>query len=257
MQFNSVASNLLRLTTCQHCLICEHIISGEGKICRICERGLVPAFIESRCIRCYSPVSSTAEQLGCKICLTFSTPIERMRYLWEYTGIPQALIRCMKYRPSIALSHFGGDILAYMADELFPSSEFDCVIPMPTSSDSLAERLFNQCLYLGKPVAQQLHVPLLRFALRHTPPKHRKVLPQAALGLKQRLINVRNIFQAEKRSVVDKSILLVDDVITTGATAAAAATALLDAGANRVQLLTLARSPNWITFQSQLHQSLR
>lgn len=113
---------------------------------------------------------------------------------------------------------------------------YDCIIPVPASS---RRRGYNVPERMARPLSHALGLPLLPKALcRARAGRH-----QAGLSLEERLVNVAGAFRAQEPELVEgKRVLLVDDVITTGATAAACAQALLDAGAHSVFAVALAAS---------------
>ncbi len=111
---------------------------------------------------------------------------------------------------------------------------YDCIVPVPASSPA---RGYNVPECMARPLAQALGLPLEPKLLVRTRKKQR----QAGLAFEQRLANVAGAFRAADPDLVEgRRVLLVDDVITTGATAAACAQALLDAGADSVFALALA-----------------
>ena len=113
---------------------------------------------------------------------------------------------------------------------------YDCIVPVPRSSRS---RGYNVPFLLAKPLARALGLPIQAEALRRVRPKQH----QAGLALDARLANVAGCFGAGAQCDVEgKRVLLVDDVITTGATAAACAAALFRAGAETVSAVSLASS---------------
>jgi len=116
--------------------------------------------------------------------------------------------------------------------------DFDGIAPVPLHLFRRRERGYNQAELLARGLAQRVAVPKVDVLRRVT-----ATLPQVGLSDAQRRENVRNAFRcARPEEVAGKRLLLVDDVMTTGATVAGAARALLDAGAERVSVLTLARA---------------
>ena len=115
--------------------------------------------------------------------------------------------------------------------------QFDAILPIPLSSTRHRERGFNQSQLLAQGISEQFSIPMSLDHLqkvRHT--KH-----QTQLSQKERWTNVNGAFRIKhSREFLDKNILLVDDLLTTGATASEAALILKKAGANRVGILTLA-----------------
>jgi ComF family protein len=124
-----------------------------------------------------------------------------------------------------------------LAGALPRQERFDLLIPMPLHWRRRWKRGFNQSELLARRVAQSVRVPLSSALQRR-----RATRPQAGLTNAQRRQNLAGAFQVRKHSSVeDKHVLLIDDVLTTGATVNAAAAALKRAGARRVTVLTLAR----------------
>lgn len=115
----------------------------------------------------------------------------------------------------------------------------ECTVPIPLSAQRLRERGYNQALLLARALAAPQIQPALLERVRHTQ-------PQAGQHRAERLRNLRGAFSVppqRQSAIVGRHLLLVDDVITTGATVQAAAHALLQAGAASVRALALARTP--------------
>jgi ComF family protein len=114
----------------------------------------------------------------------------------------------------------------------------DLVAPVPLSAARQAERGYNQAALLARPLALAVGLSYQSQALR----KIRETPSQVGLSADQRRDNVQDAFQAAPGIVRDKSVLVIDDVITSGATFEACVQALFDGGANRVYGLSLARA---------------
>lgn len=121
--------------------------------------------------------------------------------------------------------------------ECLDISGADAVVAVPLTKRGLLERGYNQSMLLAKAVSSKAHAPLLPHAIR----KVRETEPQAMLKRDERLRNLRDAFVADK-SVEGMKLVLVDDVMTTGATANECSKALLKAGAKEVFVVTLARA---------------
>mgnify|MGYP000759509973 CR=1 FL=1 len=122
---------------------------------------------------------------------------------------------------------------------------YDCIVPVPATS---RRRGYNVPELMALPLAKAMEVPLAPQALERTRAKRH----QAGLPLEQRIANVAGAFRAaQPQQLEGKRILLVDDVITTGATAAACAQALLDAGAHSVFAVAMAVTENEIDAPSR------
>lgn len=157
------------------------------------------------------------------------------RSVAAYEGALREAICALKFRRQKAIAKPLGRLLARFAPQEILQG-VGTVIPVPLHPDRLAERGFNQAELLARPVAQGIGVPCLPDALRRV----RQEAAQAELGAADRWHNVEEAFEPGGR--VRGTVLLVDDVFSTGATAAACARALAEAGAERVVILTLARA---------------
>ena len=118
------------------------------------------------------------------------------------------------------------------------SSKVDIMIPVPLHRKRLLDRGFNQSLELARPLARKLKVPLEPRALT----RQRDTQPQMHLTEKERAANVQDAFQADEQLVKGKSVLLVDDILTTGSTLAESCHVLLGSGAAAVDVLVVART---------------
>ncbi|MDH5507737.1 MAG: ComF family protein [Anaerolineae bacterium] len=118
--------------------------------------------------------------------------------------------------------------------------DIDLVVPVPLSKGRLRERGYNQAAALARPLAWAWGLCYSDAALR----KIRETSSQVSLSLDQRKANVVGAFSANPRIALNRNILVVDDVMTTGATLDACAAALKQAGAQYIYGLTLARTPD-------------
>ena len=130
-------------------------------------------------------------------------------------------------------------LLAGTFVESWKRGEFDFLVPIPLHPKRKHKRGFNQAALLARKLSHLIAIPCCEMALRRV----RDTAPQVGLSDSERLRNLHAAFQCSNRAlVVGKRLLLIDDVMTTGATLASAAAALVSAGANRVSALTLARA---------------
>jgi ComF family protein len=156
---------------------------------------------------------------------------------WAVFDSPiQQGLHTMKYRRNIG---FGESIAMQMAD--FVRSlhwPVDILIPVPLSKKRLKERGYNQVVLVARPLAYQIGLSYQPDALQKT----RDTRSQVGLSVSQRSENVQNAYQADSRVVKGKSVLIMDDVATTGSTISACTAALHFAGAKEVYILTIARA---------------
>ena len=142
----------------------------------------------------------------------------------------------MKYRGNRA---FGESIALQMADDVRSLHwPIDVVLPVPLGKKRLQERGYNQVALVARPLAFQLGLMYVPDALR----KRRETRSQVGLTLAQRSKNVHEAYEADPNVLKDKSVLIMDDVATTGSTISACTAALLAAGVKEVYVLTIARA---------------
>jgi ComF family protein len=157
-------------------------------------------------------------------------------YLAEGTQLnPLArAVRALKFRGHRAVARTLGEAMA----RVLPPGPHDLVIPVPLHVSRLRERGYNQAVLLGRALARVTGLRLVPDGLA----RRRPTPPQADLDATARRLNVRSAFVASPR-LAGAVVVLVDDVLTTGATADACARALRAAGARRVSVLTVGRTP--------------
>jgi len=193
---------------------------------------------QRRCPRC------ALEQPGpfCQSCAGRPPPFFRTVVLGAYAPPLDRIVRALKFNRQPALGQALAAALApIVARELaacpagLPSPQ---VVAVPLSDTRLAERGYNQSQLIAKPLAQACGLALLPRALHRV----RSGPPQSRLSPADREHNIEHAFQAVRR--LHRPVLLVDDVMTTGATLAAASNALLEAGAPSVTCVIVARTPS-------------
>jgi ComF family protein len=161
------------------------------------------------------------------------------RALGAYDGSLQDAIHRWKYQGKIALTSFFGEWMTERLYHYWDSNLFDLLIPVPLHPRRLRERGFNQALLLVKELSRRTGIPYGKRVLQ----KVRPTVPQVNLNGVEREKEVRGSFHIiGEEEVEGKSILLVDDVYTTGATVNECSKVLLAAGAERVDVLTLAHA---------------
>jgi len=133
-----------------------------------------------------------------------------------------------------------GEILARPMIQLFSTLDWpvNIIAPVPSGLDRRKMRGYNQASLLALPIALYFGIPFRSEAIK----KVRETRTQVGLSAQERRENVRNTFLARRDLVFQKSILLVDDITTTGATLVSCAETLLEQGASQVFGLTLARA---------------
>lgn len=225
-------AGLANLVLPRECPLCGHTLRhGESAaLCPGCAADL-PQLGETRCPVCAQPSAGGAV---CGGCLRHAPCFDATVALWPYAYPVSSLIQALKYGGRLDLAT---PLAQELAASLRQAGEWDGVIPVPLHAARLRERGYNQAQELARPLARQLGHPLWDDALRRV----RATPAQAGENRETRLKGVRAAFVATEQ-VAGRRVLLIDDVMTTGATAEACAHALKVAGARYVGVAVIART---------------
>ena len=230
------------------CLLCGALTGpagpgggpGRGDLCPDCLAGL-PPLPESHCLRCGRPFETSLPQTHlCGRCLDDPPAYDLALAPGLYESALRIAIHRLKYSGRTELTRPLAEFMAFRLEPPFRPPQADLILPVPLHRRRLRQRGFNQALLLARalfgPWAGSIRSDLLV--------RTRWTEPQVNLKGPERMNNVRRAFAVtEPRAVKGRSIMIVDDVYTTGATVMECARALKKAGAARVLVLTLARVP--------------
>lgn len=214
------------------CCTCDALTEPPG-LCPDCAPGLTPRD-GPRCTRCDLTLPADTPAHRCGDCLARPPRYDRAWGIYDYAGPAGDLIRAAKYAHQPAALDALARALARTLPDPLHQDPPDIIIPLALHPRRLARRGHSAPLRLAHPIARALDRPLARHHLH----RRRDTPEQAGLDDAARRKNLRGAFTARP---VPPDILLVDDVITTGATADAATQALHAAGATRVRVLCAAR----------------
>ena len=214
----------------ERCPACGDVVQAETVFCPACALSLVE--IEHACPKCGAP---TTERTRCRPCQSNPFPFRRARAYAEYGGQLAVAIRRLKSGGGGRVARSLARLLSAPAAGLL--QEVDILVPVPLHPRRLRRRGYNQAALLVGLLARGQAISY--GALR----RRRDTRHQAGLTRAERLQNLERAFQVQRsQAVADKRVLLVDDVMTSGATAVACTNALLAAGASAVDVLTVARA---------------
>lgn len=212
----------------QDCFLCA-APADDKLLCPSCAAGL-PYLSAARCPVCALP---TPDSSVCGACLKQPPHFDATHAVFRYEAPIDSLVQALKYAHRLASADFLGSALAQIAVPLCP----DLIVPVPLSRARLVERGFNQAVEIARPLARALGTAL---ELDHIH-RRRDTRPQASLPWKERAKNIRHAFECDL-DLGGKTVLVVDDVMTTGATLNELARTLKAHGASRVENRVLARA---------------
>lgn len=221
----------------QHCLLCDERCEGQP-LCSPCEADL--PWLDGRCTVCAVPLPSRG--LVCGECLKRPPSYDHVEVPWRFAFPVDALITRFKHQARWPYGRLLVERLAHHLEHAFADGlpRPDLLLPVPLARRRLRQRGFNQAQmladWLSRPLGIATDARVLERVL-DTP-------AQQQLDAATRRRNLRQAFAIETGAdVKGRHLALVDDVLTTGATAEALARLLKRAGAERVDVYCLARTP--------------
>ena len=226
------------------CRICERLLTTASRVplCRECLSSFerVPNII---CEVCGRPLPGLARKEGepllCPLCQEKTYAFDRARSFALYKDAVVRAILLLKFEQVEPLGVWFSERLAEIVNADAALRSADVVVPVPLHRERERERGYNQAALLSRPLAKRLKLPHKAVLLMRTRARPDKQV----LSLEERWESVRGAFATRPGSQVDNQrVLLIDDVLTTGATLDACARALREAGAKSVVGLTVARA---------------
>ena len=207
---------------------------ASGLLCETCREELPGP--RSACLRCGGRLPRPAS--GCGGCQNRRLPYDLLWSPMDYRFPVDRLIQALKFKGDLV----AGRVLAAM---LLPGPDYgslplpQAILPMPLHPRRQRARGFNQCIEIARHLARELELPILEGYLE----RWRNDPPQTSLDAVQRRRNVRGAYRLRAAmSTLPPSVLLLDDVVTTGSTVHAAATVLKQGGVGRVEVWAVARA---------------
>ncbi|WP_321495843.1 ComF family protein [uncultured Desulfobacter sp.] len=248
-----IGAGVCRLIFPNKCLGCGKYIKASAEdnpldvcFCPTCRGEALPVFDHPFCPGCGRCFEAGPDHL-CGSCLETPMAMNGVRAAFEYKGVIQKALGLFKYQSKLSLARPFERYLFKAFATHFDMDSFHLIVPIPLHGSKAKDRGFNQSYFLvrnfprlytdecDRPAPWRIDIgALLRV---------RATVSQTGLDIKERKKNLSNAFSCPKPDLVKcKKILLVDDVFTTGSTCNAAAQTLLDAGADGVWVLVLARA---------------
>jgi ComF family protein len=231
---------LLNLIIPNRCICSKILVDGNSDICPECwgQIGLIST--KSVCECCGNPFEYEAmSATKCAECISSEPYFDKARAVFKYNDVNGKMITGLKYSDKTPYTKTLAKFILQKLGEI--GDEFDLIVSVPIHRKKLRQRKFNQSALLARKLGRIANKPSNNLLLR----KIKDVPPQASLNRRQRIDNVKGSIAIDtryKNLVRGKKLLLVDDVITTGATASECARILKKSGAEKVYLVTAART---------------
>ncbi len=217
------------------CVRCAEPVQEYG-LCADCFTRVVP-ITDPRCAGCGLPFQNRMQGRYCGICLKSPPPcISYSAVVYDDTS--RDIILSLKYGDNTrVVPYIGRVMLSTLPHEI--RSAVDIIVPVPLHRRRLWSRKYNQSALLAQYIKRHLHIPLCTQAVVRRQFKS----PQGGKSIAARYRNVTTAFAIKNPNLItDKTVLLIDDVYTSGATLQAVSKVLLQAGAKHIYALTYARS---------------
>jgi ComF family protein len=215
------------------CAGCGEVIEEAGAFCTPCWNGMEWLGNEG-CGRCGLPLLGT-EADTCARCLAQPPKLDRIRAAVAYDELPRAIALNLKYGRKVGLAR---TMARYMAPLKGAWGDDALLVPVPLHRWRLWNRGFNQSILVARELGRIWHIPKTHHVLRRV----KRTQPLKGMSHSQRRKAVSGAFRvADSSELAGKTVVLIDDVLTSGSTAEACAKALQQAGAARVELICWAR----------------
>lgn len=227
------------LKNVQSCLVCDEATESADCVCNVCETEL--PWLMEQCEACALPLPM--DGLVCGQCLQQPPAFKQVIAPWTYSFPIDSLISRFKHQARWPFGQMLARQLGRHLQHRYENTGLtrpDCLLPVPMARKRLRERGYNQALMLARWLSEDLTINHDEDMLL----RPHETVAQQALDAKTRKRNLLNAFAlAPDAQVQGRHFALVDDVLTTGATAHSLARLLLNAGARQVDVYCLARTP--------------
>lgn len=222
-------------------MLCSCLVNEDGYLCSDCW-AKINFISKPYCNICSFPLdSSEMTDVSCISCVYKRPPYERLLAVMQYDDASRKLITRFKYSDKTHYSKTLGKWMFNNGKSLIEESDY--LVPVPLHKLRLLSRKYNQSALLCNVISKHSETPVIYDCLL----RDVNTKPQAGMNKNKRLNNVSNAFKINKSHIErihSKNVILVDDVITTGATIDACCKVLYNAGAKHVYVLVVAKTVN-------------
>jgi ComF family protein len=253
--FKTLLQSVFSVLFPSDCKLCRTPLNNISRIpvCQDCLAEIEPVRAP-QCILCGDRLRSAQLLMGdgrCSNCRDFPPEFERALSFAEYRGELRGLIHLLKYEGVTPVADPLGRMLAHAITELLAgrNDSTPLVIPVPLHKTRRHTRGFNQAELIARATVRHLTMQL--DIAPDVLVRQRETVSQVGLSREERIANVRDAFRvSDPRQVKDRTVIVVDDVMTTGTTLSECARVLKEAGAERVWAATVARAFQGVELQS-------
>lgn len=225
---------LIELLFPRRCPVCDRPVDKMGRyICKNC-RPRLKYVGSSYCMKCGKTLKE-ADNEYCEDCLNSEHIFERGRALYEYETVKMAVYRFKYQARREYASFFGREMAEKLGDEIL-SWKADAIVPVPLYKDREKKRGYNQSVLIARELGNRLNIPVEEKLVERIRP----TLAQKNLKRKERQNNLKNAFKIRQNDVKLNTVIVVDDIYTTGTTMDEIAGCLKRAGVRIVFCVSLA-----------------
>ena len=239
------------------CRLCDTPLNNISRIpvCPECIAAIAPVR-EPQCVVCGDRLFSAQLLMGdgrCQNCRDHEPEFARAVSFGEYEGGLRGLVHLLKYQSVLPVAPVLGGMLASAIEELLPGCDgTPVIVPVPLHKSKRSERGFNQAELIARAAVKRLPQPIE--LATGVLVRQRATISQVGLSREERIANVSDAFRVrDRRRVQGRTVIVVDDVMTTGTTLSECARVLKQAGAERVWAATVARAFQAATRQAANH----
>lgn len=238
MHTKNMAKAMFHLVLPPRCLSCDNMVANQGGLCSLCWAEL-PLIDGPVCQRTGSPLAfDLGEAITSAEAIADPSLYRKMRVASRYDGTAQKLVLSLKFHDRLDLTKPLAGLMARAGSTLL--EEADVLIPVPLHRSRFVRRRFNQAALLSREISNLSGVPCALQAIERIRPTRQ----QTSLQREERHRNVEGAFKVpaeQMANVHGKRVVLIDDVVTTGATISACVRALLREKATHVDVLAFAK----------------
>jgi len=235
LSWRLILNNLFSEFFPSRCILCQQTVGQGFEVCPTCYQAL--PHNENCCVRCALPLAQDISRgLLCGRCIKKLPAFDYAYSPFRYEGDVITLVHQLKFSEKIRFSRSIGEMLLQHFSGTGESP--DCLLPVALHQSRMRQRGFNQSIEISRLLAKKLGVPIEHSAVV----RRRHTVAQTGLSAKQRQKNIRGAFSMAGE-LSYKHVLIIDDVMTTGATVNELAKLLKKNNVERVGVLSIARAP--------------